>query len=113
MIITESELPRDWLKYYLTSTGKIWGVKRDELMEGDAQRRREMMGNSFNTPEEASLAKVKLEALHRLMPYMKNQLRIINGDPAIVTRFSMPYQDYRLLQGDIALLANTNQKIGF
>lgn len=107
MIITEQELPRDWIRYYITSTGKIWGVKKEELMEGDAQKRRELIGNSFNSPEEASLAKVRLEAFNRLLPHMSNQLKVENGAPTIVTRFHLTDEEYHLLQGDIALLAKT------
>lgn len=104
--IPEIEVPKDWLKYYITSTGKIAGVKKEEILEGDAQQRRELIGNSFNTPEEASLAKVKLEAFNRLRPYMVREFKMIHGTPTIVTRFNIPNQDYHYLQGDIALLAD-------
>ena len=100
-------LPSDWLKYYLTQTGKIWGVRTEDLLSGDAQQRRELIGNSFDTYEEAALAKIKLEASHRLAPYAKKHLQIIDGSPAIVTKFHLTTEEYNLLKGDIVILANS------
>lgn len=104
--VPETKMSNNWLSYYLTGTGKIGGVKREELLEGDAQQRRELIGNSFNTPAEASLAKAKLEAFNRLKPYMISEFKIVYDTPTIVTKFNIPKQDYHYLQGDIALLAD-------
>lgn len=102
-----STVSTNWLKYYITSGGKIWGVAREELLSGDAQQRRELIGNSFNTPEEAALAKAKLEASKRLTPYVEKRLQTVNGCPAIVSIFHLNRDEYKLLEGDIKLLAET------
>ena len=98
-------IPDNQLGYYITGTGKIWWIAKEEVLSGDAQQRREQIGNSFRTPEEAALAKVKLEARNRLAPYAEKQLRIIDGCPAIVTKFHLDEKNYKQLRGDIRLLA--------
>ncbi len=101
------KIPNGYLKYYITSTGKIWGIQNEECLDGDAQKRREMLGNSFNTPEEAALAKVKQEATTRLAPYARKELRIEDGDLTIVTKYHLGPKERELLEGDVILLANT------
>ncbi|MDO4746792.1 MAG: hypothetical protein Q4A70_00390 [Candidatus Saccharibacteria bacterium] len=106
METSDIKVPSNWLSYYLTGTGKIAGVKREELLEGDAQQRRELIGNSFSTPKEASHAKAKLEALNRLKPYTVREFKMDYNTPTIITKFKIPDREYHLLQGDIALLAD-------
>lgn len=98
-------IPTDCLKYHITSTGKIWGLKNEELLDGEAQRRRELIGNSFDTPEAAALAKAKQEARTRLAPYASRELRVINGELAIVEKFHFTKEECDLLRGDVILLA--------
>lgn len=100
-------IPTDCLKYHITSTGKIYGLKREELMKGDSQKRRELLGNSFDTPEAAALAKAKQEARTRLTPYVSKELRVIDGELAIIEKFHFTDEERDLLRGDVILLAQT------
>ena len=102
------EIPKGKLKYYITSTGKIWWISREEVLSDSAQQRRELIGNSFDTPEDAAFAKVKLEAIMRLSPFAEKELRTVDGCPAIITKFHLDDINENLLQGDIMLLAGVN-----
>lgn len=61
MVQDASELAKlgNWTNYFITSGGRIWGVSDEEKINGEAQERRNIMGNCFKTPEEACLVKAK------------------------------------------------------
>ena len=106
---TNRIIPADFKSYYVTGAGRISYAKRKEILEGDAQKRRELMGNAFNSYEAAALAKVKLEATNRLKPYAEKELCAIKGVPTIITKYHIPKEKYDELMCDLNLLA-TNQR---
>lgn len=96
---------QNWTRYYLTSGGRIWGVSNQEKLDGEAQSRRELLGNDYSSAEEAALAKAKIEARTRTEKYAQKMLRFDdNGNPIIEFHYSLPAYDREALINDLRLL---------
>ena len=100
----QEKIPQDCRFYYLTSGGRVWGVSKDELVEGDAQKRREMLGNNFETAEEACVAKAQLEAWARLKKYAHMSLTNRGGRPVLEVMFDFSEDDATSMS-DLRLVA--------
>lgn len=90
-------IPNDYLRYYITGGGRIAGLKNEDLLDGDAQRRRELLGNSFMSAEEASYAKCQMEAWARLKDHAICKLTVKDGKPVIEIEFDFTTQDGELM----------------
>lgn len=95
----------NYYRYYITSAGRIWGVGNEERLDGEAQMRRELMGNDFATPEEAAFAKAQLEAKVRTEKYAEKVLRLdADNNPVIEVRYHFPNNDREPLLNDLRML---------
>ena len=103
----KQKMPNNCINYYITGSGRIWGVQKEELVNGEAQSRRNIIGNSFKTAKEASLAKAKLEAIHRLAPYAEKEYKIVDGVPAITIKFFCNEDNKETVRNDVRLLAES------
>ena len=104
---------REGYRYYITSAGRIWCVGDEEKLEGEAQTRRELLGNDFSSAEEAALAKAKQEARVRTEKYAQKTLRFDeNNNPVIELRFILPSNDRNPLINDIRLLVDDELSAG-
>lgn len=100
---------QNWQNYYITSAGRIWGVTDEEKLKGEAQERRNVLGNSFRTVEEACYAKSQIEAWARLKPYAKTRVIFRNGNPVMEVEFYLPAGE-PAFKSDILLLSNQYQE---
>ena len=71
-----------------------------------AQERRNVLGNSFRTMEEACYIKSQIEAWTRLKKYASTNVICKEGRPVIELAFDIPAQKSAEFSGDIMLLAN-------
>lgn len=108
----DERIPDGCLSYYITSGGRIWGVKDAKLLDEDAQKRREVLGNSFASPMEAALAKAKIEAWARLSPYANSRVYVSNnGVPIMMVEFVVPdSMSLEALKNDVELLAKRSNR---
>lgn len=108
--ITEVASTKKWLNFYITSGGRIWGIENEEKLNGEAQERRNVMGNSFTTAEEACYTKSQIEAWARLKKYAERRVVFRNGNPIIELEFHLPTKEPETFNNDIMLLANQYQR---
>ena len=108
--ITEVTNTKNWSNFYITSGGRIWGIANNEKLNGEAQERRNVMGNSFNTAEEACYTKSQIEAWARLKKYTERRVVFRNGNPIIELEFHLPTEESGTFDSDIILLANQYQR---
>lgn len=107
----DERIPDGCLSYYITSGGRIWGVKDAKLLDGSAQKRREVLGNSFASPMEAALVKAKIEAWARLSPYASSRVYVSNGVPMMMVEFVVPdSMSLEALKNDVELLAKRSNR---
>ena len=97
-------IPCDCVNYYITSAGRIWGTKSEDRLKGDAQERRNVLGNNFKTPEEAAMAKAQLEAWNRVKDYIRKKIVIRDGQPVLEFICDFPANNYLKLSEDLSLL---------
>lgn len=100
------------VKYYITSGGRIWGV-RPETEDTEAQARRNVMGNNFDSLEKAALAKARIEAWSRVRNYATKKLRYEDGKPVIEIYFGFPKDKSECLEGDLRILIDDNIAIDY
>lgn len=97
-------IPRNCVNYFITSSGRIWGTKSEDCLEGEAQERRNVLGNNFKTPEEAAMAKAQLEAWNRVRNYIRKKIIIRDGQPVLEFICDFPADNYLKLSEDLSLL---------
>lgn len=108
--ITKMNSVKNWSNFYITSGGRIWGIADKDKLNGETQERRNVLGNSFNTAEEACYAKSQIEAWARLKKYAKSRAFLRNGNPIIEIKFCLPTEKLSMFSSDIMLLANHYQE---
>lgn len=99
-----------WSNFYITSGGRIWGVVNEDKLKGEAQERRNVIGNSFSTVEEACYVKNQLEAWARLKKYVERRITFRNGNPVLELEFHLPAKEGEIFNNDVMLLANKYQE---
>lgn len=101
---TNNAIPHDCVNYFITSSGRIWGTKSEDRLKGDAQERRNVLGNNFKTPEEAAMAKAQLEAWNRVRNHIRKKIIIRDGQPVLELICDFPTDNYSNLSEDLSLL---------
>ena len=99
-------------KYYITSAGRIWGVK-PETEDTEAQTRRNVMGNNFDSLEKAALAKARIEAWARVRKYALRKMRYEDGKPVLEFYFDFPKNESSYLEGDLRILIDDDMAIDY
>ena len=99
-------------RFYITSGGRIWGL-RPETEDTEAQNRRNVMGNSFDSLEKAALAKARIEAWARVKDYAIKKRRYDEGKPVLEFTFNFPKETARYLEGDLRVLIDDNMDVEY
>lgn len=99
-------------RFYITSGGRIWGVKPD-TEDTEAQNRRNVMGNNFDSLEKAALAKARIEAWSRVKNYAIKKLRYEKGKPVLEFTFDFPKETAILLEGDLRVLIDDDMEVEY
>lgn len=103
----QAKTPQNCVNYYITSGGRIWGVKDREKLEGEAQERRDVLGNNFKSAEAAALAKAQLEAWNRLKGYIRKRIITREGQPVLEFICNFPVDEYPQLSEDLSILGRS------
>ena len=108
----KAEALKQLTNFYITSGGRIWGTK-PETEDTEAQTRRNVMGNNFESLEKAALAKARIEAWARVRNYVVKKLRYEDGKPVLEFHFDFPKNESDYLEGDLRVLIDDNLAIDY